>query len=82
MYMIIGGPTLHLDNLGVLSPGPRDSCPVCIPLPRLPGLPTPPLTQQEHPSFSFMAFIRQHGLVRWQCVLAPAYTAVFTTQSI
>lgn len=55
-------------------------CPVCAPLQGL--LPTPPLTQQQHPFFSFMLFIRQHGLVRCQCVLAPAHTAVFTTQGI
>lgn len=82
MFMIITGTTLHLDNLGVLSPGSGDSCPVCAPLPGLSWLPTPPLTQQQHPVLSFMVFIRQHGLVRWQCVLAPADTAVFTTQGI
>lgn len=32
MYMIISGTTFQLDNLGLLSAGSRESCPVCAPL--------------------------------------------------
>lgn len=85
MYMISSGTNLQLDNC---STKPWDflswlkqqlSC-ACSPARAPWQLPTPSLTQREHPFFSFMHFFRQCGLVRWQWVLAPAYTAVFTTQ--
>lgn len=72
--------TTVLQSLGFLCPGSSNSRPVCSSARAPCWLPTPSLTQREHPFFSFVHFFRPRGLVRWQWVLASAFTAVFTTQ--